>query len=419
MKFRDVNVNEKLKVLFRGWTGIPHSYAMVNCFQLIHLVKYYSHVVDVYVEEMPYFQESWYKTRKLVYGEEYNDVIRHLKKWEGQPIDIVYTITFPYNIEPAVVNGIQVPKCVFYTAEFAWLNMGYFTLDKYRFATDGDVAQHLQKHPEIHFTSPSLWSSQGVKQYGVPDSKNKIISHGVDTTIFRPNATARQQIRSFYNIKDDDVLLINIGAMTQNKGIELVLRTLHELVNIQGRREFKLLLKGTGDLYDSKAFLEGYLRQFNKEHVETLHQHIIFTDKTLSYTRINDFFNAADLYVSPYLAEGFNLTVLESLAAGLPVLVPETGSTREFINDIANNGGDTHIFRVPCQVGQTQTGMKQNMFNVQDIVDVIVNNVESIKRRDKPTYLNYIERTYSWKKVTGDLCQYLRAIHQNKFLANS
>ena len=40
------------------------------------------------------------------------------------------------------------------------------------------------------------------------------------------------------------------------------------------------------------------------------------------------------LYISPYLAEGFGLTMLEALASGLRVLVPRTGSASDYIDPI-------------------------------------------------------------------------------------
>ncbi|KAJ3024471.1 hypothetical protein HDV00_000914 [Rhizophlyctis rosea] len=41
-------------------------------------------------------------------------------------------------------------------------------------------------------------------------------------------------------------------------------------------------------------------------------------------------YNAADCYISPYTAEGFNLPVLEALACGIPVVVTKGGPTDDF-----------------------------------------------------------------------------------------
>jgi glycosyltransferase involved in cell wall biosynthesis len=43
-----------------------------------------------------------------------------------------------------------------------------------------------------------------------------------------------------------------------------------------------------------------------------------------------DLLRAADCYVSPYLAEGFNLPVLEAAACGVPVVCTEGGATDDF-----------------------------------------------------------------------------------------
>ena len=171
-------------------------------------------------------------------------------------------------------------------------------------------------------------------KYGLPEEKNRIITHGVDGSIFKFDVSNRMAIRKFYKVRDDDILLINIGAMTGNKGMLYILQILHCLVNRLRKLHYKLLLKGTGDLYQSKEMLESYFQHLKSNNVMTsdemnllLSDHIIFTDKTLSYSKINDLFNAADLYISPYLAEGFNLTSLEALSAGLPVMISSTGST--------------------------------------------------------------------------------------------
>ena len=43
-----------MRLLVQGWFNIPHSYAIVNCFQLVHLYKNYKEKVEIYIEEMEY-----------------------------------------------------------------------------------------------------------------------------------------------------------------------------------------------------------------------------------------------------------------------------------------------------------------------------------------------------------------------------
>lgn len=414
---------QKLKVLFQGWTRVPHSYACVNCFQLIHLYKNYSDVIEIYVDEKQYFRAEWNNAKKLVYTSEYNDIICNFKQWGGEKVDLVYSITYPYNISTPVDST---PKCVFYTSEFAQLNQNYFTLDgNIGFKEVEDVVRCIKKS-NVYFTSPSLWSSHGLRDWGIEDSHNRIITHGVDTNIFSRNNKERSRVRSYYNVRENEILLLNIGAMTQNKGIVEIITALHDLVNKRNKPYYKLLLKGTGDLYQSKGFLEVYFRMMESNGVMTINDknnlldnHIIFIDKTFSYAAINDFYNASDVYISPYLAEGFGLVPLEALASGLHVIVPKTGSTKEYMSDIYEHGGKDYIHYVESNVAVLQNGFKQNVINVKDIVDTIESFESKRNGGDKllrsyDEMCSYIEKEYSWNKVSNLLYDYFMYITQKE-----
>jgi len=154
-----------------------------------------------------------------------------------------------------------------------------------------------------------------------------------------------------------------------------------------------------------------------------LTNHIIFTDKTLSYEKINGLFNAADLYISPYLAEGFNLTSLESLSAGLPVMISSTGSTKEYIQDIYKNGGDKHIIYIESSVVEIGNQMKCNNINLDTVINTLLNNEEHIKYMKMlrnsnnielyNTMRHFIVNNYSWNNVADLLFNYYKYIIEN------
>jgi len=198
---------EKIKILFRAWFFIAHSYSLVNCFQIIHLFKNYSDKIDFYIEEMPYFREEWNSSRKLVYKEEYNQIIRNFKKWNGEEIDLIYSITYPYNMDMTVVNGKKIPKCVFYTSEFATLDPGFFSCTQTNLVSDNVIKEFVKNNKELWMTSPSVWSSLGMEKYNLEKDKNRIITHGVDSTVFYKNNdfSRRQNIRNFYKVKEHEI----------------------------------------------------------------------------------------------------------------------------------------------------------------------------------------------------------------------
>lgn len=412
-------MGEKLRILFRGWFNIPHSYSMVNCFQIVNLYKRYKDNIEFYVTEMPYYRPEWNAAKKLVYTEGDNDIIRNFREWSGEPIDLIYSITYPYDMNMTILNGVVIPKCVFYTSEFATLEPHYFTCNE-GLNSDQAITKYIQDNPKLYMTSPSIWSSLGMKKYNLPDEKNRVITHGVDTDIFKYDSSERVRIRQFYGVSDDDILMINIGSMTKNKGMLYILQILNIMVNRLGKTYYKLLLKGTGDLYQSKLFLELYFEELqnagaiSRDEMNTLlKSNIIFTDKTLSYKKINDLFNAADLYLSPYLAEGFNLTSLEALSAGLPVMIPRTGSTKEYIQDIYSNGGQGHIIYIDSSVMTGDTGHKQNMIDFEHLFNLVLSSEQRVKElktsRGMGTYTQmrtFIEKEYSWRRVSELLYDY-------------
>ena len=403
-----------ISVLFEGWRLLQHSYGNVLAFLLVHLWKQYgpnkTNEIIFYVRECSYCDINWKNKQKLTYSKEYNRILKNLKQYNGEKVDIIYRQTYPYNLEPPQTPTLTpTPVCVFYTSEFAILNNSYFHHDPKQ-----DIRNYLIKNPNFYFTAPSEWSSRGMMEYLDDKTRNKVISHGVDTSIFyrHSNNSIRQQIRRKYNILDNDILLINIGAMTMNKGIFLILEALHHLVNIK-KLPFKLLLKGMTDLYKSREFVDSYINHLGYN-TTNLKSHIIFVDGTLNYDEINDLFNSADLYISPYLAEGFGLTMLEALASGLRVLVPRTGSASDYIDPIYKNGGEPYIYYVDSVVIQDGAGLYKNQIDTTNIINILSKNIYNIKTTlDDKTYLllkKYIKNNYSWYKVSTDLYNYFRDI---------
>lgn len=425
--------NNPLRILFSGWVQLQHSYGLVLAFQLIHLYKNYGpngivskNKLDIYIEECDYYRPEWNNKKKLVYTEEYNEIIKNLKVYNGEKVDLIYRCTYPYNITVNEIN-VDIPKCVFYTSEFReYLTKDYFTvaIPPNVPLSDNYITNYLNQFNNIYFTSPSDWSSKGLVKYNVPDARNRVITHGVDSSIFKRDYTNRSKIRERYGVLDTDILLLSIGACTTNKGIILILQILNILVHQLKRTNYKLLLKGTGDLYQCKEFLEQYFdtivkaKAMTQNEIDNLYEnHIIFTDKTLSFSLINDLYNSVDLYISPYLAEGFSCTILEAIKAGSDVLLPITGSTKEYAELIYNNGGSEFIHYTKSKVVTLENGMSQNQIELQDLLDCMLSFETKLQERrvngDKRDYnkmVKIIEKELSWNKVSELLVNYFEDI---------
>ena len=420
----------KLNILFEGWFNIGHSYAIVNCFQIIHLWKNYQEDINFYITEKEYYRQEWNSKKKLVYTSEYNQLLTNNDIFtpfnpdtdKDVQIDVIYRITYPYDITMTEWNR-EIPICVFYTSEFSKLDTSYFKIGiPPNTSLDNNyIKTYLSYFKNISFTSPSIWSSLGMIDYiGDNPERNHIISHGVDTSLFykEQDPKIRENIRKHYNIAETDILLINSGAMTKNKGILYILQVIHILVNRLNKKHFKLLLKGSSDLYQAKQFLESYFEELQSSKIMTkdemnylLTHNIIFTEKTLSFKQLRQLYNACDLYISPYLAEGFNLCCLEALACGLNVIVPKTGSTEKYISDIYNNGGKDSIYYVNSEVVKTETQLQLNNIDGNHLLSVLINFENDFINKKENTQekemLHFIDTQYSWNTISHELYKYL------------
>jgi hypothetical protein len=152
---------DKIRLLVEGWFNIPHSYALVACNELLALQRNFGDKLDIFISEQDYYRESWNDNRKLMYLPKKNKDIESLKVWKGEEIDVIYRITYPYNVTNKKYNRYNnkyIPTIVFYTAEFAHLDPSYFVFDNnFKFVDDNFISSFLENNPCYYFKTPSEW----------------------------------------------------------------------------------------------------------------------------------------------------------------------------------------------------------------------------------------------------------------------
>ena len=160
------------------------------------------------------------------------------------------------------------------------------------------------------------------------------------------------------------------------------------------------------DLYDSKTFLMNNFNS-NTEIDSFIETHIIYLEKTISFKALNNLYNCADYYLSPYLAEGFNIPVLESLAANCKVIVSAKGSTSDFIDEIKKVASD-FIYLIPTKVKTISQG--NHLEYNQEILNEIVfkAHLEKEPKVENNKLREFMVSNYSWEKVTKDLINILK-----------
>ena len=180
---------------------------------------------------------------------------------------------------------------------------------------------------------------------------------------------------------------------------------------MKGKTNYKLLLKGSNNLYESQKKVDNILGEF--KFPENLMNNIIFMGHTFTFSICNELYNIVDLYVSPYMAEGFNLSPLEALTAGRRIVIPRTGSTEHYMKDIYNNGGSEFITYVNSVVVTNMGNQSYNHIEEADLITAIL-SVDTRLELDPTKMIEYISKDYSWTRVADLLYEYFLYILEDQ-----
>jgi D-inositol-3-phosphate glycosyltransferase len=158
--------------------------------------------------------------------------------------------------------------------------------------------------------------------YDAPADRMQVIPCGVDLNLFRPGdqAYARRQL----GIDSEEKLLLYVGRLEPEKGIERLLASVGHLKHLTG---IKLIVIG-GDGRHEPEFRR--LLQFSEK---LGIQHKVFFAGRVDQEDLPPYYSAADLLVVPSHHESFGLVALEALACGTPVVASDVGAMGSIIRE--------------------------------------------------------------------------------------
>lgn len=151
-----------------------------------------------------------------------------------------------------------------------------------------------------------------VGEFGIPPERVEVIPSGVDPAFLEgpSRGTAREQIR----IPSRARLLLYVGDLTEAKGIPVAAQAIRE---IQEKDESVwACFVGRGPVSRTLAGLPRVL-----------------LPGPLPNRELPPYYRAADLFVFPSLSEGTPVSVMEALAAGLPVVASRVGGVPALVRD--------------------------------------------------------------------------------------
>ena len=145
----------------------------------------------------------------------------------------------------------------------------------------------------------------------------RIWSRGIDAARFSP-AYRSAALRAELGAGDDTVVVAYIGRIALEKGLDVLLKGMHEVrAQLRGR---KLCFALAGD-----GPFEATFRR--EAPADTKFVGMISGD------RLSQFYASADLFVFPSVTDTFGNVLMEAMASGLAVLGADSGPTSELLAD--------------------------------------------------------------------------------------
>ncbi|MFC4891877.1 glycosyltransferase [Pseudofrancisella aestuarii] len=114
---------------------------------------------------------------------------------------------------------------------------------------------------------------------------------------------------------------LSVGSMTSQKGIDILLRAIKDIPNLQ---EIKFRIVGDGNQKEEYIKLSQDYNIFDK---------VEFVGK-LDRKNIIEEFNNCDAFVLPSRHESFGIVYIEALAFGKPIIATKCGGPEDIVNDI-------------------------------------------------------------------------------------
>lgn len=159
---------------------------------------------------------------------------------------------------------------------------------------------------------------------GVEPARVWLLPHGVDTDRFHPVSTdAQSEMRRRLGLPRG-VVFVYTGRLLRGKGLECLLEAFAAVAAI--RPEAHLLLVGSGD--GQSLSIEESLRSRASE--ASLAGRITFAGRV---DRVEDWLQAADVFVFPSEFEALGISLVEAAACGLAAIGSRTGGIVDVIED--------------------------------------------------------------------------------------
>src|SRR5436190_433677 len=192
----------------------------------------------------------------------------------------------------------------------------------------------VDKHPQSHIHGVERWIANRADRvvacsyymreqiadiFGVEEEKVSVIPNGIDPDDLQPHDRPElERLRAQFAAPDERLVLL-IGRLVYEKGFQLALEAMPELIERVPATRFLVAGSGTHE------------QELRRQAAELgLMGHGTFLG-WIGDDVLHSLYRIADLCVVPSIYEPFGLVALEAMASGCPCIVADTGGLREVV----------------------------------------------------------------------------------------
>ena len=199
---------------------------------------------------------------------------------------------------------------------------------------NNDLLNSNSRYRDIIFNSLSkiLTCSNYIKERVStiqPSDKIQTLYNAIDVNCFIPKETSiirREQM----GFTDDDFVIAYSGRVNNEKGIS---ELIDAMLLLKDSIKYKLMIIG-GTFYGNAKNEDAFVQSL-KEKSEIIKDRIVFTG-FVPYKSMPNYLHLADIAALPSMwDEPFGLTIVEALAAGLPLITTRSGGIPEICEGVA------------------------------------------------------------------------------------
>ncbi len=212
-------------------------------------------------------------------------------------------------------------------------------------------------------------------------NKTQTVYNGIDLSKFTssPKTTVSPQnsviIRKDIGCTGDDFVMVYSGRINKDKGISELIDAMLLLKDIP---QIKLLILGSSFFNDTKGENDFILSL--KQKSKGIRERIIFTG-FIPYEKVPSYLHLADIAVLPSIwQEPFGLTIVESMAAGLPLITTRSGGIPEICEGVATIVEKDHV------VDHLSSAILDLYHNPEKRKQMAAAGLKRAKHFDKKTY---------------------------------